>query len=103
MFVAGFFIWFVALFTGRAPVGLRNLQAYALRYVGQLNAYVFLITDRYPNASPLEGGATADELPSPLEGADAPLEHASPLEGESAGPVEGADASPPEGEDAATE
>ncbi len=101
MFVAGFFMWFVALFTGRAPVGLRNLQAYALRYVGQVNAYMFLITDRYPNASPLEGAAAADGHPSPLEGENAAVLHAAPLEGEDAGPPQGADASPPEGEDAA--
>jgi hypothetical protein len=54
-FVAAFFTWFVALALGEAPWGLRNLMAYALRYQGQLNAYVFLITDRYPHASPLEG------------------------------------------------
>jgi hypothetical protein len=95
MLVAAFFMWFVALFTGQAPVGLRNLQAYALRYLGQVNAYLFLITDRYPNASPLEGAAAAGEHPSPLDGTDTPLEHASPLEG--------ADASPLEGEDAAGE
>jgi uncharacterized protein DUF4389 len=53
--VAAFFTWFVALVLGEAPWGLRNLMAYGLRYQAQLNAYVFLITDRYPHASPLEG------------------------------------------------
>jgi uncharacterized protein DUF4389 len=47
--------WFVALGTGSAPWGLRNLAAYALRYAAQLNAYVFMLTDAYPHASPLEG------------------------------------------------
>jgi Domain of unknown function (DUF4389) len=55
LFVAAFFTWFVALVLGEAPWGLRNLMAYALRYQSQANAYVFLITDRYPHASPLEG------------------------------------------------
>ena len=62
MYICGFFTWWVALFTGKAPSGLRDLQAYALRYQAQLNAYLFLITDRYPSASPFVGtemGSTA--------------------------------------------
>jgi hypothetical protein len=55
LFVAAFFTWFVSLAVGEAPWGLRNLMAYALRYQSQTSAYVFLITDRYPHASPLEG------------------------------------------------
>jgi hypothetical protein len=57
--VAAFLTWFVALFTGAAPWGLRNFSAYALRYASQLNAYAFLITEAYPHASPLEGAAPA--------------------------------------------
>jgi hypothetical protein len=53
-------IWFYALATGRAPEGLRNLSAYALRYGGQAYAYFLLLTDVYPHASPLEGGSEAD-------------------------------------------
>jgi hypothetical protein len=49
-------IWFTALALGRAPEGLRNLSAYALRYGGQTSAYLLLLTDAYPHASPLEGG-----------------------------------------------
>jgi len=56
--IAAILTWFVALATGSAPWGLRNLSAYALRYGAQLNAYLYLLTDRYPHASPLEG---ADE------------------------------------------
>jgi hypothetical protein len=55
LFVAAFFTWFVALIRGSAPWGLRNLSAYALRYGAQLNAYLLLVTDAYPHASPLEG------------------------------------------------
>jgi hypothetical protein len=55
LYAAAFLTWFYALATGRAPWGLRNLSAYALRYGSQYNAYLFLLTDRYPHASPLEG------------------------------------------------
>jgi hypothetical protein len=44
--------WFAALATGRMPSGLRNLGAVCVRYISQTNAYWFLITDRYPHASP---------------------------------------------------
>jgi hypothetical protein len=57
--VAAILTWFVALIRGAAPWGLRNLSAYALRYAAQVNAYVYLLTDRYPHASPLEGAASA--------------------------------------------
>ena len=55
LYIAAIFTWFVALFTGNAPWGLRNLMAYALRYFGQANAYLNLLTDAYTHASPLEG------------------------------------------------
>jgi Domain of unknown function (DUF4389) len=67
LIVAAVFTWFVALIRGNAPWGLRNLMAYALRYGAQLNAYLYLLTDAYPHASPLEGAASEptafDELP----------------------------------------
>jgi Domain of unknown function (DUF4389) len=58
LLVAAFFTWFYALVRGSAPWGLRNLSAYALRYDAQTSAYVFLVTDAYPHASPLEGAPT---------------------------------------------
>ncbi|HEY3544352.1 MAG TPA: DUF4389 domain-containing protein [Gaiellaceae bacterium] len=61
LILAAVYTWFVALFTGAAPWGLRNLSAYALRYGAQLNAYLYLVTDRYPHASPLEG----EDVPEP--------------------------------------
>ena len=60
LFVSAFLTWFVALGTGSAPWGLRNLSAYALRYGAQLNAYLYLLTERYPHASPLEGADDKD-------------------------------------------
>jgi Domain of unknown function (DUF4389) len=53
--------WFYALVKGSAPWGLRNLSAYALRYDAQVEAYLLLLTDSYPHASPLEGDDTALE------------------------------------------
>ena len=50
--------WFYALAKGSAPWGLRNLSAYALRYDAQVEAYLLLLSDSYPHASPLEGDDT---------------------------------------------
>src|SRR5262249_19627868 len=61
---AGLLMWFVGLFAGRAPVGLRNLAVYALRFQAQINAYLYFLTDAYPHASPLEGAAT-EPTPEP--------------------------------------
>jgi hypothetical protein len=59
MFVAGFFAWFAALFTARMPRNLRQGQLLALRYNAQVHAYLTLLTDRYPYASPAPPAATA--------------------------------------------
>jgi Domain of unknown function (DUF4389) len=53
--------WFAALFTGRMPEGIRNLGAVALRYSGQTNAYLFLLTDRYPYSAPVVRNPPRDE------------------------------------------
>ena len=54
--IGAFFVaiagWFAALATGRMPTGLRNLGAFSVRYHSQTNAYVFIVTDAYPHASP---------------------------------------------------
>jgi hypothetical protein len=60
LFVAALCTWFVALIRGSAPWGLRNAMAYALRYLGQTSAYLYLLTDAYPHASPLEGADSLD-------------------------------------------
>jgi hypothetical protein len=44
--------WFASLFTGRMPLGLRNLGAFALRYTAQTYAYVLLVTGTYPYSGP---------------------------------------------------
>jgi hypothetical protein len=43
------FSWFVALFTGRVPEGIRDFAAFALRYETQTYAYIVLLTPRYPS------------------------------------------------------
>jgi hypothetical protein len=69
LFVVGFLGWFAALATARMPTGLRNLGAVALRYGAQTNAYLFVLTDRYPHASPAVG-PRVDEAPAlPVEAA----------------------------------
>jgi hypothetical protein len=45
--------WFSSLARGRSPRGLRDFSAWALAYTAQVYAYVFLLTDRYPNSDPL--------------------------------------------------
>jgi hypothetical protein len=47
--------WIVALITGRMPRGFRDFGANAVRYLGQVFAYVLLVTGRYPSASPYVG------------------------------------------------
>ena len=43
--------WFYALFTGKANKGMRDLQAYCLRYQAQTDGYLLLLTQRYPSFS----------------------------------------------------
>jgi Domain of unknown function (DUF4389) len=61
LFASAVLTWFYALVKGSAPWGLRNLSAYALRYDAQTEAYILLLTDAYPHASPLEGDDTPAE------------------------------------------
>jgi Domain of unknown function (DUF4389) len=51
--IAAFLGWFVALAQARLPRGLRDLITYALSYSAQLDAYLFLLTDVYPDSNPL--------------------------------------------------
>src|SRR5262249_34886884 len=50
LLVASVLTWFTALFTAKAPEGIRNVAAWSLRYVGQTNAYFNLLTDVYPHS-----------------------------------------------------
>jgi len=44
-----FFGWFVCLFLGRMPEGMRNLLAFTIRYHAQTQAYYSLVTSQYPS------------------------------------------------------
>jgi hypothetical protein len=67
LWIIGLFGWFVGLFTGQMPRGLRNLGVYVLRYQGQLNAYAMLLTDHYPFSGPsLESVEAAPPEPVPV-------------------------------------
>ncbi len=64
--IAAFLGWFVALARARLPRGLRDLVAYGLSYSAQLDAYLFLLTDVYPDSNPLtalSGSARASRGP----------------------------------------
>lgn len=47
--IVGILAWFYALFTGRANEGMRNLEAYCLRYQAQTYGYLWILTGRYPS------------------------------------------------------
>ncbi len=69
--VVGLLAWWCAIFTGRVPEGLRNLGAAAIRYNGQVGAYLLLLTDRYPYAAPaLHDGSVEDQLGAAPEDLD---------------------------------
>ena len=61
LYVVALLGWWAALFTGRMPEGIRNLGAVSLRYTGQVNAYLFLLTDRYPDSGPAVRDRPHDE------------------------------------------
>ena len=52
LYVVAILGWFVALARGEMPAGLQRAGAYAIGYSAQTNAYAFVLTDRYPHASP---------------------------------------------------
>jgi uncharacterized protein DUF4389 len=64
---AGAFLgWWAALFTGRMPEGLRDLNLYALRYSAQTSAYFLLITERYPDADAFAPPVPPSAPPHPI-------------------------------------
>jgi uncharacterized protein DUF4389 len=65
LFLVAIYGWFVGLFLGRMPLGLRNLGAYAIRYSAETNAYLFLLTDVYPYSGPWEFAPPRPAPPPP--------------------------------------
>jgi Domain of unknown function (DUF4389) len=60
---AAVFGWFVSMARARMPRGLRDAGAWGIGYGAQAQAYLFLLTDRYPNSDPvamLEGAETPE-------------------------------------------
>jgi Domain of unknown function (DUF4389) len=53
LFVVAVLGWFYSLALGRTSDGLRNLGAMCIRYSAQTQAYVLLVTPRYPHAAPV--------------------------------------------------
>ena len=50
--ISAILAWFHSLVLGRTRPGLRGLGSYALRYAGQVYAYLLLLTSRYPHSAP---------------------------------------------------
>lgn len=63
--ILAFLGWFVCLVLGRMPEGMRNLSAFCLRYYAQTQAYLWLLTSRYPSL----GGGSPTEAPAPRSAA----------------------------------
>ena len=51
--VTAMFSWFSVLVRGRTPPGLRDVTAWSLGYRGRTMAYLWMLTDRYPNLGPV--------------------------------------------------
>jgi hypothetical protein len=47
--VLAFFSWWIAMFTGKVPEGIRNFGAFALRYETQTYGYLGVLTAKYPS------------------------------------------------------
>jgi hypothetical protein len=65
--VAAFLGWFAVLAQARLPRGLRDVVAYALSYSAQLDAYLFVLTDVYPDSNPLTALAELPVRQDPIE------------------------------------
>ena len=67
LLVAAALGWFASLVTGRMPTGFRNAGAWALRYGAQVNAYLYVLDDRYPYSGPESGEEPEAEPPAEIE------------------------------------
>jgi hypothetical protein len=52
--IVAFLGWFACLALGRMPKGMRDLNAYALRYRQQTLGYLLLVTEAYPRLASAE-------------------------------------------------
>ena len=65
MGLIAFATWFIALFMGRMPKGLRDFAAYCLRFQQQTWGYAMFLTDRYPSLSQRPADQPTENLPEP--------------------------------------
>ena len=65
LWTAAIFGWFASLALGRMPRGLRNVCAFAIHYAAQFDAYVYLLTERYPYSGPVRGAEPPEEAVEP--------------------------------------
>jgi hypothetical protein len=63
---AAFLGWFVCLARRAMPRGLRDLNAYSIGYAAQVDAYLLILTDRYPNADPAAHLPSVEPPPHPV-------------------------------------
>jgi hypothetical protein len=54
--IAAILAWFYSLVRARGPEGVVRLEWYAIHYNAQFWAYLFVLTDRYPNSDPAVTG-----------------------------------------------
>jgi len=57
--------WVVSLFTAKMPAGLRDLNAFCVRYAAQVNAYLMILTDGYPYSGPTLATGFVEAPPAP--------------------------------------
>ena len=67
MATAAFLGWFACMARARMPRGLRDMAAYALAYSAQLDAYLLVCTDRYPDSDPVAALGPVEVPPHPVE------------------------------------
>jgi hypothetical protein len=63
---AAFLGWFVCLARRAMPRGLRDLNGYSIGYAAQVDAYLLILTDRYPNADPAAHLPSVEPPPHPV-------------------------------------
>ena len=61
-----FLAWFVCLIRAQLPRGFGAALDYGLGFAAQLDAYVFLLTDRYPDPDPTTHVRPADDVAHPV-------------------------------------
>jgi hypothetical protein len=61
LLLVAFLGWFVSVARARMPFGFRDVVVYGIRYLAELGSYLFVLTERYPNADP---AATPVSAPS---------------------------------------